>query len=580
MNFKKMTYPKRNLKPFGLAFFLFLFTAGSPLPAKAFGSDRKAAFKEASSSGRGHKSSAKSGSEKSTARSFSDARRRVEGPRRLDLRHDSAKNDSKDKSKSGREPQLNSRVAVKWAIKNNSTLQKHQRAAELLQVRRLEEKRRAEAARQAAIERQHAAEEAMRDNVKSMIANDDTSGEDAEVRRVALNALGSHAGTVVVMDPKTGRIYSIVNQEWALSEGFKPCSTIKLVTGLAGLNEKVIDPTDTRNISDTNQVDLTKALAYSKNEYFQQVGGQVGFDKMISYSRRLGLGEKTGINLPHEFQGQMPVLKSGFALNRMSSHGDDFRVTALQLATLVSAIANGGKLLTPQVARTPQEETKFKIKVRRSVNIERDVWQYMIPGMVGSVNYGSGARAHDPGMTVVGKTGTCIESGGLWVGLFTSFAPLANPRLAVVVIARGPDGQNHFPAAVAGRIYRDLNGRFGTSEAQQVASARESLEDSTGNSTRKSMRATYATNSRLETEIALHGEQEGDEASPEATVVLPSRQGSSPNGRVKLALLPIPKRPAKQTQYAAVMSASSVDSSPTSTADGQSRPRRVLTTQR
>lgn len=135
------------------------------------------------------------------------------------------------------------------------------------------------------------------------------------------------------MDPKTGRIYSIVNQEWALREGFKPCSTIKLVTGLAGLNEKVIDPNDTRNISDTNQVDLTKALAYSKNGYFQQVGGQVGFDKMISYSRRLGLGEKTGINLPHEFQGQMPVLKSGFALNRMSSHGDDFRVTALQLAT-------------------------------------------------------------------------------------------------------------------------------------------------------------------------------------------------------------------------------------------------------
>jgi membrane peptidoglycan carboxypeptidase len=301
---------------------------------------------------------------------------------------------------------------------------------------------------------------------------------------------------------------------------------------------------------------------------------------MISYSHRLGLGEKTGINLPHEFQGQMPVLKSGFALNRMSSHGDDFKVTALQLATLVSAIANGGKLLTPQVARTQQEETRFKTKVRRAVNIERDVWQYMIPGMVGSVNYGSGARAHDSGMTVVGKTGTCIEPGGIWVGLFTSFAPLANPRLAVVVIARGPDGQNHFPAAVAGRIYRDLNSRFGTPVTQQVASAREWLDDSIGNSTRKSTRATYATNGHLETEIALHGEQEGDEASPEVTVVLPSRKTSSANGRVKLALLPIPKRSAKQTEYAAKVSASSVDSSPTSSSEGQNRPRRVFTTQR
>lgn len=206
----------------------------------------------------------------------------------------------------------------------------------------------------------------------------------------------------------------------------------------------------------------------------------------------------------------------------------------------------------------------------------------MIPGMVGSVNYGSGARAYDPGATVVGKTGTCIEPGGMWVGLFTSFAPLANPRLAVVVIARGPDAHNHFPAAVAGRIYRDLNGRFGTPVTQQVATVRESLDESTGNSTRKSTRATSATNDRLETEIALHDEEQEDEASPDASVavVLPSRRASSANGRVKLALLPIPKRSAKQTEYAAKVSASSVDSSPTSTSDGLARPRRVFSTQR
>jgi penicillin-binding protein 2 len=571
MSLNKMTYPKLSLKTFGLTFFLFVFMTASLQPAKASGSNRKAASKESSKSGR----------EKPTAMSTSNARRQAEGSRRLDSKHTSAGHDSKDKSKSTRQSKLDSQAGVKPAAKNNSNVPRHQRAAELLQIKRLEEKRRAEAARQTAIARQRAAEEALRNNVKAMIANDDTTGEDAEVRRVALDALGSHAGTVVVMDPRTGRIYSIVNQEWALREGFKPCSTIKLVTGLAGLNEKVIDPADTRNISDTNQVDLTKALAYSKNDYFQQVGGQVGFDKMISYSRRLGLGEKTGINLPYEFQGQMPDSKTGFGLNRMSSHGDDFKVTALQLATLVSAIANGGKLLTPQVARTRQEETRFKTKVRRTVNIERDVWQYMIPGMVGSVNYGSGARAHDPGVTIVGKTGTCIEPGGMWVGLFTSFAPLVNPRLAVVVIARGPDGQNHFPAAVAGRIYRELNGRFAPSATLQIATARESLDDSTPNSTRKSTRATYATNERLETEIAFHDE-EGNEASPGDTVavLLPSRRASSASGRVKPALLPIPQRSAKQTQYTAKVSPTSVDSSPTATSDGQTRPRRVLTTQR
>ena len=71
-------------------------------------------------------------------------------------------------------------------------------------------------ARQAAIARQRAIEQAMRDEAMSNIAKDDTTGEDLEVRRAAVAALGNHAGTVVVMDPKTGRVYTVVNQDWAL----------------------------------------------------------------------------------------------------------------------------------------------------------------------------------------------------------------------------------------------------------------------------------------------------------------------------------------------------------------------------
>ena len=120
-------------------------------------------------------------------------------------------------------------------------LTKRERNAELRRVssrnRRaiLEARRRAEAARRAAIARQRAIDNALRNEVQSFIAKDDVTGEDPEVRRVAVNALGNHAGTVVVMDPMTGRVYSVVNQEWALRRGFKPCSTIKLVTGVAGL---------------------------------------------------------------------------------------------------------------------------------------------------------------------------------------------------------------------------------------------------------------------------------------------------------------------------------------------------------
>src|SRR5688500_19336755 len=95
-------------------------------------------------------------------------------------------------------------------------------------------------------------------------------------------------------------------------------------------------------------------------------------------------------------------------------------------------------------------------KVRRQLAVSGDVLQRMVPGMVGAVNYGSGRKAYDPTQTVAGKTGTCIGEGG-WVGLFTSYAPLANPRLAVVVIAKGTDARSHFPAAVVGEIYQGLN---------------------------------------------------------------------------------------------------------------------------
>jgi membrane peptidoglycan carboxypeptidase len=383
----------------------------------------------------------------------------------------------------------------------------------------------------------------MRNEAQTFISRDVTAGEDPEVRRVAINALGNHAGTVVVMDPKSGRVYSVVNQEWGVRRGFKPCSTIKLVTGLAGLNEKVINTTDSEPVSDRYPLDLTGALAHSNNTYFQQVGGRVGFDKMVTYARQLGLGEKTGINEDNEFAGRVPLLKSGYAVNHMSSHGDDFEVTAVQLATLVSAMANGGKLLTPHVPRTNKEDTQFKTKVRRQVDIEPDSWQRMVPGMVGAVNYGSGKRAYDPSQTVAGKTGTCIGQGS-WLGLFTSYAPLVNPKLAVVVITRGTDAHGHLPAAVAGQIYRDLNHRFGTPTNLPLASA--PTDGATGDpkvaDIDEESKETAAQKAKEE------GETEVDtslmnEANGTSSTGAPTNSEATPsNSKVKRVLMPVPKR--------------------------------------
>jgi cell division protein FtsI/penicillin-binding protein 2 len=434
-------------------------------------------------------------------------------------------------------------------------LSKRERAAEMRRFgsrhrREMEEaRRRAEAARQAAIARQRALDEGMRNEVEANIAKDNTLGEDLEVRNAAIAALGHHAGTVVVMDPKTGRIYTVVNQEWGLRRGFKPCSTIKLVTGVAGLCEKVIQPIETVSDGSNYRIDLTDALAYSNNQYFQHVGGQVGFDKMVSYARELGLGEKTGINYVNESSGRVPLFKSGYAVNHMSSHGDDFEVTAIQLAALVSAMSNGGKLLMPHVPRTVDENSQFKTEVRRKINIENEAWKRMVPGMIGAVNYGSGKKAYRPDQTVAGKTGTCIGQGS-WLGLFTSYAPVVNPRLAVVVITRGTDAHGHLPAAVAGNIYRALSARFGTQINFQVAEGADDGEAAPKGSRDKKAAALNeeARETKAETEAEENSDAAADTANTGTANPNANNAPAIEKSKVKTTSMPIenkPKAPAK-----------------------------------
>ena len=331
--------------------------------------------------------------------------------------------------------------------------------------RREEEARRAELARQArlaAIARARAAEQALRDATAANIAADDMTGEDPEVRRAAVAALGNLAGTVVVMDPMSGRVYTIVNQDWGVRRGFKPCSTIKLVTGLAGIEDKVIAPTET--VAAWNgryRLDLTDSLAYSNNTYFQRIGGQVGFDRMLATAREVGLGQPTGVNHARESAGRVPLFKTGYAVNHMSSHGDDFKVTPMQLALMASAIANGGNLLVPHLPRTPEENEFFRAEMRRRLNVQPESLRRLVPGMIGAVNYGSGRTAYDATQTIGGKTGSCIDD-GTWVGLFTSYAPVNDPRLAVAVVVKGAGARGKVAAGVAGRVYRALNHRFGS----------------------------------------------------------------------------------------------------------------------
>ena len=319
----------------------------------------------------------------------------------------------------------------------------------------LAEKRRREAAARAARERWLAFERGLRTETVDNISRDNTEGEDLSIRRTAVEALGNRAGTVVVMESQTGKVLTIVNQDWAIKNGFKPCSTIKLVTGVAGVNENVIN-NEGDIVGENSSVNLNTALAFSKNPYFQRVGTKFGNAKMIDYARSLGLGQKTGINAEGETPGKLPY---GNSNPRIYSHGDDFEVTPLQLAVMVSALSNGGHKVVPHISKPSIERAGFKTRYNGRIDVPQERYQQVLPGMMGAAEYGTARRGVDASLGIAGKTGSCIGKGS-WVGLFASVAPVEKPKYAVVVITRGHSERGRYAAAVAGRIYRDLAPRL------------------------------------------------------------------------------------------------------------------------
>src|ERR1700722_15224523 len=170
-----------------------------------------------------------------------------------------------------------------------------------------------------------------------------TEFDDPIVREVAVQALGHEKGSVVAVDPSSGRILTIVNQQMAFSSGFEPCSTIKPFIALAALQEGVITSDTMIRVKRGRYMNLTEAMAHSNNEFFQQVGTQLGFDQEIKYERLLGLGDRVGYNIPEEQPGALPKAPPIFGgVARMSSFGSGIRITPFQLASLASTLANGG----------------------------------------------------------------------------------------------------------------------------------------------------------------------------------------------------------------------------------------------
>jgi cell division protein FtsI/penicillin-binding protein 2 len=285
---------------------------------------------------------------------------------------------------------------------------------------------------------------------------DRVDGEDLTIRRAAVEALGTFNGSVVAVDPTTGRILTMVNQKVATSSGFQPCSTIKVSVALAGLSEKVIQPATQLRVLPGLRMDLTYALAHSNNYYFATLGQKLGFEKVSYYAHLFGYGERAGLNIPGEQPGRFPpaVPKNG-GVGMLTSFGEEIEQTPLQLAALMSAIANGGTLYYLQYPRDQQEARNMVPRVKRHLEIGS-----LIPlvenGMRGAVEFGTAHRARDDG-EIAGKTGTCSEN-HTHLGWFGSFNESGKRKLVIVVLLTGGrPAIGPLAAGIAGDVYKRLS---------------------------------------------------------------------------------------------------------------------------
>ena len=314
------------------------------------------------------------------------------------------------------------------------------------------------------------------------------------------------AVTCVVMDPKTGEVLAMAsrpsynpNRFWdynpeiwknrAVSFIYEPGSTFKSVVAGAALQEKVVTPNQVfvdpgyvmvsgRRIQNWNgesfgTVTFTDVVKQSLNTGFAQVGLRLGADRLMSYAKKFGFGEPTGIDLPGEESGILfnpeDMRESDMAT---SAIGQSIAVTPLQLVTAMSAIANDGVLLKPHIVKSIRNadgsmyEERGKKEVRRVIDSATDkTLMGLLEQVVAS---GGGSKAAVRGYRIAGKTGTAQKiredgSGymdGRYIASFCGFAPVEDPKLTVLVMIDDPGTGNFYggqiAAPVAGRIFAQL----------------------------------------------------------------------------------------------------------------------------
>jgi penicillin-binding protein 2 len=341
------------------------------------------------------------------------------------------------------------------------------------------------------------------DEVDSVIGAQLTLTLDLDLQKTAESLLEDKVGAIIALDPRNGEILAMTSspsfdpnsfasriseKDWnqlvndpdrplqnrALQNSYSPGSIFKLIMADAGLEEGLV--TDATHVNCTGAatfynrvfhcwqekghgtVNLETAITKSCNIFFYDLGRRLGISKIAEHARALGLGERTGVDLPGERSGVMPSPEwkeqvrgakwfSGETISVSIGQGA-ISVTPLQMMRAVSALATGGNLITPHVLLhaegLPDDPRRWPV---RHVPIGEENARKIREGMWGSVNnWGTGHNAAIPGMDICGKTGTVqVLSNETKRGLqkdsaafedhswFAGFASRDNPEISVVV---------------------------------------------------------------------------------------------------------------------------------------------------
>jgi len=320
----------------------------------------------------------------------------------------------------------------------------------------------------------------------------------------AVREQNAKAGTVVVLEPETGKILAMASQpdfnpnsfaryrpknfrNRAVADAYEPGSTLKVFLIAAALNEKLVTPTKQidcekgsyrvggKVIHDHHPYDklnVAEILKYSSNIGAAKIGKALEREKFYNYLTEFGFGETSGIEVPGESRGLLRSPDEWFEVDLAAiSFGQGLMVTPLQLAAAMGSIANGGYLMQPYLVENVvdgygQVVESRRPRVQRQVVSETAARQVAEMMIAATEKGGTGTLATVAGYEVAGKTGTAQKvdpvTGGYSVdkrlSSFVGFVPADDPQLVILVMIDEPQ-EKTYGGLVAAPVFSKIAGK-------------------------------------------------------------------------------------------------------------------------